>query len=29
MDDPQIGESWRPRECWIQDRLEALRLGLI
>lgn len=29
MDDRQIGESWRPRECWIQDGLEALRSSLI
>jgi hypothetical protein len=29
MDDLQIGETWKPRECWIQGSLEAFRLALI
>jgi hypothetical protein len=29
MDEPQIGETWKPCECWIQRGLEAFRLGLI
>jgi hypothetical protein len=29
MDDPQIGETWEPCECWIQGGVEAFRLALI
>jgi hypothetical protein len=29
MDDLQIGETWKPCECWIEDDLGAFRLRLI